>query len=115
MAVLRAVGQWKPAQEVFEQMLPCGCKPDAVSYGILISAFERGGQWCRAIQVCTPSACSPAGHPSTPHSMPAGPPPMVPWLLHALVAGSTTALHPGAAALQGWRQAVLQIFLQPGA
>ncbi len=52
--MMRAAGQWKPAQEVFEQMLPCGCKPDAVTYGILISAYERGGQWCRAIQARPP-------------------------------------------------------------
>ena len=37
-----AAGQWKPAQDVFEQMLPCGCKPDAVTYGLLISAYDRG-------------------------------------------------------------------------
>jgi hypothetical protein len=36
---------------VFEQMPACGCKPDAVSYAILISAFDRGNQWCRALQV----------------------------------------------------------------
>ena len=46
-----AAGQWKPAQDVFEQMLPCGCKPDAVTYGLLISAYDRGNQWCRAVQV----------------------------------------------------------------
>lgn len=49
-----AGGQWKPAQDVFEQMPACGCKPDAVSYAILISAFDRGNQWCRALQVRTP-------------------------------------------------------------
>ena len=48
---MHAGGQWKPAQDVFEQMPACGCKPDAVSYAILISAYDRGNQWCRALQV----------------------------------------------------------------
>ena len=39
---------------MFEQMPACGCKPDAVSYAILISAFDRGNQWCCALQVRTP-------------------------------------------------------------
>ena len=46
-----AGGQWKAAQEVFEQMLPCGCKPDSMTYGILISAYDKGNQWCLALQV----------------------------------------------------------------
>ena len=28
-----------------------GCSPDVVTYTALISAFERGGQWRRALQV----------------------------------------------------------------
>jgi pentatricopeptide repeat protein len=46
-----AAGQWKAAQEVYEQMLPCGCKPDSMTYGILISAYDKGNQWCLALQV----------------------------------------------------------------
>ncbi len=46
-----AGGQWKAAQEVFEQMLPCGCKPDGMTYGILIGAYDKGNQWCLALQV----------------------------------------------------------------
>lgn len=46
-----AAGQWKAAQEVFEQMLPCGCKPDGATYGILIGAYDKGNQWCLALQV----------------------------------------------------------------
>jgi len=49
---ISAAGQWKAAQEVFEQMLPCGCKPDGMTYGILISAYDKGNQWCLALQVC---------------------------------------------------------------
>ena len=49
-----AAGQWKAAQEVFEQMLPCGCKPDGMTYGILISAYDKGNQWCLALQVSLP-------------------------------------------------------------
>ena len=33
-------------------MLPCGCKPDGMTYGILISAYDKGNQWCLALQVC---------------------------------------------------------------
>ena len=32
-------------------MLPCGCKPDGMTYGILISAYDKGNQWCLALQV----------------------------------------------------------------
>lgn len=46
-----AAGQWKAGQEVFEQMLPCGCKPDGMTYGILIAAYDKGNQWCLALQV----------------------------------------------------------------
>ena len=37
-------------------MLPCGCKPDSITYGILISAYDKGNQWCLALQVyfCSP-------------------------------------------------------------
>ena len=39
-------------------MLPCGCKPDGMTYGILISAYDKGNQWCLALQVL--SALPPA-------------------------------------------------------
>ena len=45
-----AVGQWQPALDAFEAMAPCGVKPDAVTYGALIAASDRGNQWCRALQ-----------------------------------------------------------------
>ncbi len=48
---LRAACQWQPALEAFEAMAPCGVKPDVVTYGALIAAFDRGSQWCRALQV----------------------------------------------------------------
>ena len=35
-------------------MLPCGCKPDGMTYGILISAYDKGNQWCLALQVSHP-------------------------------------------------------------
>jgi pentatricopeptide repeat protein len=35
---------------VFEQMQQQGCTPDVVTYTALISAYERGGQWQRALQ-----------------------------------------------------------------
>ena len=34
-------------------MLPCGCKPDGMTYGILIGAYDKGNQWCLALQVLT--------------------------------------------------------------
>ena len=27
-----------------------GCRPDAVTYSVLVAAYERGGQWRRALQ-----------------------------------------------------------------
>jgi pentatricopeptide repeat domain-containing protein 1 len=44
--------QWAKAAEVFEQMQSSGCKPDVVTYTALVSAYERGGQWMKALQVC---------------------------------------------------------------
>lgn len=35
--------------ELFDQMQGKGCKPDSVTYGGLILAHERGGQWRRAL------------------------------------------------------------------
>lgn len=35
--------------ELFEQMQAKGCKPDSVTYGGLILAFEKGDQWRRAL------------------------------------------------------------------
>jgi uncharacterized protein HemY len=68
---VHAAGQWKAAQDVFEQMLPCGCKPDAVTYGILITAYDRAGQWCRALQVrAHPPTLSSALLPATRHPHP---------------------------------------------
>lgn len=36
---------------MFDQMLKSGCKPDGLSHTNLILAFERGGQWSRALKV----------------------------------------------------------------
>ena len=33
--------QWEKAAELFEQMHGRGCRPDPVTYGGLISAYER--------------------------------------------------------------------------
>jgi pentatricopeptide repeat protein len=43
--------QWSKAAEVFEQMQGSGCKPDVVTYTALVSAYERGGQWVKALEV----------------------------------------------------------------
>ncbi len=43
--------QWEQAAEVFAEMQRCGTSPDVVTYTALISAYERGGQWLRALQV----------------------------------------------------------------
>jgi pentatricopeptide repeat domain-containing protein 1 len=32
-------------------MQSSGCKPDVVTYTALVSAYERGGQWVRALEV----------------------------------------------------------------
>lgn len=51
----RAGAQWEKAAEVFEQMQRQGCRPDVVSYTALIQAYERGGQWRRALAVSMPA------------------------------------------------------------
>jgi len=45
-------GQWETAREIFDGMLSNNCKPDAITYGTLIAALDRGGQWGHALQVC---------------------------------------------------------------
>ena len=46
-----AGGQWETAREIFQGMMPSGCKPDAITYGTLISVLDRGSQWGHALQV----------------------------------------------------------------
>ena len=46
-----AGGQWETAREIFQGMMPSGCKPDAITYGTLISVLDRGNQWGHALQV----------------------------------------------------------------
>lgn len=41
--------QWEKAVELFDQMQSKGCKPDSVTYGGLILAYEKGDQWRRAL------------------------------------------------------------------
>ena len=36
---------------MFEEMQQHGCRPDVVTYTALISAFQRGGLWQRALKV----------------------------------------------------------------
>ena len=47
---LCAAGLWHKAAELFDAMFASGCRPDAVTYSVLIGAYERGGQWQRALQ-----------------------------------------------------------------
>ena len=46
----RAGGQWEMAGEIFEQMQAANCKPDFITFTALVSAYEKGGQWMRALQ-----------------------------------------------------------------
>jgi pentatricopeptide repeat domain-containing protein 1 len=46
---------------VFEQMQQQGCTPDVVTYTALISAYERGGQWQRALAAFQ-QMCMQVGH-----------------------------------------------------
>ena len=39
-----AGAQWEKAQELFDQMQHKGCKPDSVTFGGLISAYDRAGE-----------------------------------------------------------------------
>ena len=42
---------WAKAAEAFDSMAASGVRPDAVTFSVLISAYERGGQWRRCLQV----------------------------------------------------------------
>ena len=44
-----AGAHWEDAERCFQQMLAQGCTPDGITYSALITAFERGGQWRRAL------------------------------------------------------------------
>ena len=46
-----AAGQWRHSVDIFEQMEHMGCEPDAGTYGALLTAFDKGNQWTRALQV----------------------------------------------------------------
>lgn len=39
------------AAAVIASWRPQGCEPDVVTYTALINAYEKGGQWRRALQV----------------------------------------------------------------
>ena len=39
------------AGDIFEQMQAANCKPDFITFTALVSAYEKGGQWMRALQV----------------------------------------------------------------
>ena len=51
LLIVPAGAQWEKAGEVFEAMQAQGCRPDVVTYTALIQAYERGGQWRRALAV----------------------------------------------------------------
>jgi pentatricopeptide repeat protein len=42
--------QWQHAADIFAQMQRGGCRPDVVTYTALIGAYERGGEWLRALE-----------------------------------------------------------------
>ncbi len=46
-----AGGEWDEAERAFLSMGKFGydCTPDAVTFTALISAYEKGGQWLRAL------------------------------------------------------------------
>ena len=54
---LSAAGQWETALEIVKGMTDSTCKPDAITYGSLIAAYEKGGQWTMALQVGQPALC----------------------------------------------------------
>jgi pentatricopeptide repeat protein len=41
---------WAKAAEVFDSMVGSGVRPDAVTFSVLVAAYERGGQWRRCLQ-----------------------------------------------------------------
>lgn len=43
-------GHWEKATEFFSKLQGQGCKPDSITFSALISAYERGGQWRRALK-----------------------------------------------------------------
>jgi pentatricopeptide repeat protein len=42
--------QWRHAADIFARMQRSGCRPDVVTYTALIGAYERGGEWLRALE-----------------------------------------------------------------
>jgi pentatricopeptide repeat protein len=46
----RAGGHWEKATEFFQMLQAQGCKPDSITFSALISAYEKGGQWRRALK-----------------------------------------------------------------
>eukprot|EP00983_Pelagomonas_calceolata_P085197 1156505-Pelagomonas_calceolata.AAC.13 len=43
-------GHWEKATEFFQLLQAQGCKPDSITFSALIAAFEKGGQWRRALK-----------------------------------------------------------------
>lgn len=48
---LPAAGQWAAALGVVERMEARGCRRDAATYSLLLTALDKGHQWRRALQV----------------------------------------------------------------
>jgi pentatricopeptide repeat domain-containing protein 1 len=46
----RQGAQWEHAADIFSRMQRSGCRPDVVTYTALIGAYERGGEWLRALE-----------------------------------------------------------------
>ena len=48
---LPSAGQWAAALGVVERMEARGCRRDAATYSLLLTALDKGHQWRRALQV----------------------------------------------------------------
>lgn len=46
-----AGNQWERAAEIFDTMKLRGCRPDIVTFTMLIGAYEKAGQWRPALKV----------------------------------------------------------------
>jgi pentatricopeptide repeat protein len=50
-------GMLVPAQKIYTEMLEKGIHPDVVTFGTIIDAFERAGEWKKALEVCNGRVC----------------------------------------------------------
>lgn len=56
-------GEWKAADRIFSWMPATGCKPDVVTYTVMLGALNQGAQWHRALCLACSLLSSPTVKP----------------------------------------------------